>query len=446
MKKYLNRFDVFSIVLGSIIGWGAFMLPGTKFLSKAGVINTAIGLILGTICIIIIEKNYRVMMECHREEGGEFSFTYKYLGEKHGFIVGWFLILAYLTMIPLNATAFPLVVEKLFGGILKFGYLYKIAGSPVYFGEVLTSAIVIILFAYINIKGIKSTSKIQNIIIILLVIMIFSVFIGMIFKTNKEVIISNYLNNYSFNLKEVLTIFAITPFAFIGFDAIPQLSQEFKFSPKKASMVAIISLSIGTLIYNILNITTAMAYSRNDAILKHWALGSAVFEFLGTFGFILLIIALTAAVISGINGFMICTTKLIGSVSSKGMIWDRLSMKNKEGVLKNAIIFTSIISLIAPWFGREVINVIVNMSSLGASIAYLYVSFIVFKNNNVFSKRIFGILGILISSLFIFLLLVPSSPASLKSVELFALSLWILFGGIFYFVKSNRKRNVNINN
>ncbi|PWX63675.1 amino acid ABC transporter permease, partial [Clostridium perfringens] len=97
----LSRIDIFSIVLGAIIGWGSFMLPGTKFLKESGVINTFLGLFLGVICIIIIEKNYLIMMQTHDEEGGEFSFTYNNLGKKHGFIVGWFLTLAYFTMIPL---------------------------------------------------------------------------------------------------------------------------------------------------------------------------------------------------------------------------------------------------------------------------------------------------------------------------------------------------------
>ena len=58
----LSRIDIFSIVLGAIIGWGSFMLPGTKFLKESGVINTFLGLFLGVICIIIIEKNYLIMM------------------------------------------------------------------------------------------------------------------------------------------------------------------------------------------------------------------------------------------------------------------------------------------------------------------------------------------------------------------------------------------------
>lgn len=446
MKSYLSRVDVFSIVLGSIIGWGSFMLPGTKFLSQSGVINTALGLSLGAICIMIIEYNYRIMMEDHDEEGGEFSYTYNNLGKNHGFIVGWFLLLAYFTMIPLNATAFPLVIEKIFGNLLKFGYMYNIAGIDVYIGEVLISNIMVILFAYLNIKGIKSSSKIQNKIILALIVLVVLIFIAMFIKTDRSIIVNNYISNYEFNLGQVLTTFAITPFAFVGFDSIPQISKEYKFSAKKASVVAIISLSIGTLLYNALNIMTAMAYSPEMAKSLDWALGSAVLENLGKIGFILLVLALMAAVTSGINGFMICSSKLIGSISSYKILPEKFSELNDQGVLKNAIIFITIVSLIAPWFGRTVLIWIVDMASLGASIAYMYVSYISLGKATDLKSKIMGVLGTSISLLFISLLLVPSSPASLGKESLIALGIWILVGGVFLKFGNFEDKNIQVKN
>ena len=93
MIKKLNRIDIMALVIGSIIGWGSFTLPGTKFLPESGVINTAIGLALGGLSIIFIQKGYHIMLERHVEDGGEFSYAYKHLGANHGFIVGWSLLI-----------------------------------------------------------------------------------------------------------------------------------------------------------------------------------------------------------------------------------------------------------------------------------------------------------------------------------------------------------------
>ncbi|MDM0925046.1 APC family permease [Clostridium perfringens] len=429
----LSRIDIFSIVLGAIIGWGSFMLPGTKFLKESGVINTFLGLFLGVICIIIIEKNYLIMMQTHDEEGGEFSFTYNNLGKKHGFIVGWFLTLAYFTMIPLNATAFPLVIKKIFGGILEFGYLYNVAGYNIYLGEILTSSIIIIAFAALNLNGIKKTSKVQNLIIFSLISMTFIVLVGMIIKGNRIDFINTYINKYSFDLSQIIKVFAITPFAFIGFDSIPQLSKELNFSKKKASRVAVISLVMGALIYNILNIITALAYSPEQASSLEWAAGSAVLSTLGKGAFFLLIIALTAAVWSGINGFMICSSKLLGSIANYKMLPSKMGKINKNGVFSNAIIFITIVSLIAPWFGRQAIIWIVDMSSLGASVAYFYVSFIVLKESKNTKDKILAGIGVVISIIFMLLLILPISPAALSKESLIALIVWCIIGFIAYY-------------
>ena len=435
MKRSLGKFDIFAIVLGAIIGWGSFMLPGTKFLKEAGVINTALGLILGAICIILIEKNYAVMINSQDEEGGEFSYTYNNMGKKHGFVVAWFLILAYLSMIPLNATAFPLVVKKLIGPVFELGYLYTIAGYDVYLGEILLSTCIICLFSYVNIKGISGTSKFQNVIILALISSISIVFIGMIFKSDRAAFVNNYISNYEFDLGGIAKVFSITPFAFIGFDAIPQLSKEFNFSKKKASFVAIVSLLIGTLIYNILNIITALAFSPSEAVALDWAAGSAVIEVIGKWAFLLLIVALCAAVWSGINGFMICSSKLLGAIAKYELVPSYIGKLNSNGVFNNSVKFVALISLIAPWFGREVIIWIVDMSSLGAAIAYFYVSYISVKKAKTNGSKVIGIVGVLISVLFMLLLLVPMSPAALGIEPISALILWSILGVIFYKVR-----------
>lgn len=431
MRKKLNRIDILALALGSIIGWGAFSLPGSKFLHESGIISTAIGLILGGLAMIFIQKGYHIMMEKHHEDGGEFSYTYNNMGKTNGFIVGWSLTLCYISMIPLNATAFVLVLKKLFGSGLDFIYLYDVAGYSVYLSEVLIASFIIILFASINIKGLKLSSRVQNIMILLMVINIIAIFIWMMTKTNHSLLINTYIINYKFSMVEVAKTFAIAPFLFVGFDVIPQVSTELNFHPSKATRMTILAIASGVIFYNLLNVITGLVYSPENARLEKWALGSAVLENIGYIGFILLIISLIGAVSGGINGFMLGSSKLIGCLGKYSLIPEKYSEENTNGVFHNGVKFVALVSLIAPWFGREVIIYIVDMSSLLAAISYFYVCFIGFKYQRGISRYI-SAMGAMISIVFIGLLIIPGSPARLSKPSMVLMILWAIVGYFYY--------------
>jgi len=63
----IGKVELFTIALGFVIGWGAFMLPGSFFLQSAGVLNTFIGFTIAIIMVIFIEKNYSVLMSKYKE-------------------------------------------------------------------------------------------------------------------------------------------------------------------------------------------------------------------------------------------------------------------------------------------------------------------------------------------------------------------------------------------
>ena len=53
LQKKLSPLNVCSLALGCIIGWGAFIMPGTVFLPKAGPHGTAIAIVMAMIIMII---------------------------------------------------------------------------------------------------------------------------------------------------------------------------------------------------------------------------------------------------------------------------------------------------------------------------------------------------------------------------------------------------------
>ena len=57
-KRTLSLVDVWAIAFGCIVGWGAFVMPGTTFLPIAGPLGTVIAMVIGTALMIIIGLNY----------------------------------------------------------------------------------------------------------------------------------------------------------------------------------------------------------------------------------------------------------------------------------------------------------------------------------------------------------------------------------------------------
>ncbi|MBQ9472749.1 MAG: amino acid permease, partial [Ruminococcus sp.] len=53
-RKTLSSLDVWAIAFGCMIGWGAFVMPGTTFLPIAGPAGTIISMCVGTLLMIVI--------------------------------------------------------------------------------------------------------------------------------------------------------------------------------------------------------------------------------------------------------------------------------------------------------------------------------------------------------------------------------------------------------
>ena len=92
-------------------------------------------------------------------------------------------------------------------------------------------------------------------------------------------------------------------------------------------------------------------------------------------------------------------------------------------------------SLFAPWFGREILLWIVDMTSVGAAIVFAYTTasaaIIAKKHGNV-KYMIFGIVGCIFSLFFLSLLIIPGMPGYLTVQSRIVLLAWIAMGFLFY--------------
>lgn len=75
MDRYLKALDVWAIAFGCIVGWGAFVMPGTTFLPMAGVGGTVLALAVSTLIFLIIGRNYSFLMAHRAGTGGVYAYT-----------------------------------------------------------------------------------------------------------------------------------------------------------------------------------------------------------------------------------------------------------------------------------------------------------------------------------------------------------------------------------
>ena len=468
LRRQLSPMHVWAIAFGCVIGWGSFINPGKKFLPNSGVAGTTIAMILGALVMIIIAFSYAYMVPKYPNAGGEFSFAKNTFGKHMAFLCGWFLVVAYLTNVPMNSTAIGLIVDGLDGSadILKFGFHYNIAGFDIYMGEMLLSMAVLIFFGWLNMIGVRKAGIVQTILSSLLVTCVFVLFLSAVFSAKAKGVnmqpiwgfdkaaakaagavtadIPKYAHTGTAGvLSAILATFAIAPWAYVGFDAIPQAAEEFNFSFKKVSFIMMIAIVFGCFVYVSNNAVAAAALENwpERVMAGDWVLLIAAEELLGSFGKVLIGLGVSCAVLSGIMGFYLASSRLMYSMSREGYLPEWFGKVNeKYGTPRNAILFCILVSLSGPILGREALGWFVDMSAIGASIGYFFTCASTLKTEKRDGDgsaflRAMAITGIGFSLAFMILQLIPIPGlfgVHFGKESYIMLIVWVLLGLIFY--------------
>lgn len=469
LKRQLSPMHVWAIAFGCVIGWGSFINPGKKFLPNSGVAGTAIAMVLGALVMIIIAASYAYMVPKYPKAGGEFTFTKACFGKKSAYLCGWFLVAAYLTNVPMNSTAIGLIVDGIDGAadILKFGFHYSIAGFEIYLGEMIVAVAILIIFGYLNIIGVEKAGFVQTILSSLLIASVFSLAVAGAISAKENAI--NLAPVWGFDkaaamaagatteniglfahkggsgiASAILATFAIAPWAYVGFDAIPQAAEEFNFSFKKVSFIMVVAIVFGCFVYTSNNTVSALALANwpDRVMAGEWVLLVAAEELLGTFGKVLIGTGVSCAVLSGIMGFYLASSRLLFSMSRDGYLPEWFSVVDKKyGTPKNAMVFCVIVSLSGPVLGREALGWFVDMCAIGASIGYFFTcasALVTAKRDGdaTLFVRVMAVIGVVFSLAFVVLQLIPIpglNGVHFGKESYLLLVVWIILGLLFYY-------------
>ena len=144
------------------------------------------------------------------------------------------------------------------------GRLYTIAGWDVYITEIVIATVLLLVFMFIAIRGASVSGTLQYYFCVAMVIVVVLMFVGSFFGnnfslSNLQPLVSKELGWFN----SIIMIVAIAPWAYVGFDNIPQTAEEFNFSPNKTFKLIVYSLLAAALTYVIMILYTGWLGTNN---------------------------------------------------------------------------------------------------------------------------------------------------------------------------------------
>lgn len=447
------------MALGSAIGWGAFILPFDWMISS-GLSGALVGLAVGGTIIMVIGFSYGYAVRALPVTGGGVVFAMVSLGRTHAFIAGWALTLGYAGIVALNASAVTLVFRVTVPALFQQFPLYEVAGWTIYAPEVVVASLFIVAFAWLNWKGTELSGRFQLWAVVLMIaaVVLITITIFVKYLIERPELPAGIPADTSI-VAAILTMVAFAPWAYVGFDSVPQLAGEFNFSARKALGLLLWGIIAATLIYMAMMVATVLAVGTNYSEYEEsaWPPGMAIADAIGPLGLVLMVVAVTMGVLTGLNGFFTASSRVVYSLGNANLIPKQLGeLDSRFKTPRNSIFFIAAICLITPWFGRAALSWIVDMTSVGITFAYFYTCFCAWKiartgkvvgmQESVPVSRIQQVVsavGCILAVCFLALLLIPGSPGMLATPALIALIVWVLLGFVYYVLMMRRLRNVS---
>ena len=446
-SRHLSTLGAWAFAFGTAVGWGAFVMPGTVFLPKAGPLGTTIGVFVGAAIMAVIAWNYHYMTRRYPGPGGAFAFASRAFGADHGFLCAWFLCLTYVAIVWANATALTIVARCLFGDVLRFGFRYSIAGFGIYLGDILLPGAAILAAAAICCRR-RLAGGVQTVLAVLFAVGIAVCFGAAVFRCGGDLRMAApaFAPDGAAPVSQILKIVALAPWFYVGFESISHLSGEFRFSLRKTFRVMVAAIVASAFAYAFLVVLPALAPADAggwpDGLGGQGGLASlptfaAASRVLGRLGVVVIGITALAAIFTNLVGNMTVASRLLGSMADDGILPARLGERGTDGTPTVAVLFIAGVSLLIPFLGRTAIGFIVDIATIGAAIAYVYTSAAVFRTARVTGSRLgraMGICGLLLSGGICILFILPNyfSGSMMATESYLILVLWCILGFLFY--------------
>ncbi|WP_163652097.1 amino acid permease [Listeria sp. PSOL-1] len=439
LKQTLGAFDLMLLGVGAIIGTGIFILPGTVAAIHSGPAIVFSFIIAAVVCALAA-LCYSEFASTVPVAGSAYTYGYVIFGEFIAWLLGWALLLEYGLAVASVASGWSSYLNAFLSGFhIKIPHAISGSFNPAAGTFINLPAIIIIfLIALLLTRGIKESTRVNRVMVILKVSVILLFILVGIFYVKP----TNWQPFMPFGFSGVLNGAALVFFAYLGFDAVSSAAEEVK-NPKRNMPIGIIgSLVVCTLLYMLvsivltgmvsytkLNVTDPVAFAL-QVINQNWVAG---------------IVSLGAVVgmITVILVMMYGGTRLVYALGRDGLLPKSMAEINQKykTPVKNTWTYATIVAVFA---GLIPLDKLAELVNIGTLLAFMVVSLgIIFLRrkkdiaSGAFKTPFYPVLPIVSFLLCAFLI------TRLSAATWTACGIWFVIGLVIYFAYGFRHSHLN---
>jgi APA family basic amino acid/polyamine antiporter len=424
LKKELGLFDLVSIGISQIIGAGIFVVSGiaTGIAGPSVVLSFWIAGLVALLTALTTAELSSIITET----GSSYAYTKIAFGRFLGFLVGWMRYFDNVVSISAVSLGFSAYLISFFFPFLSQGLL------------VILSIALIIVLTIPNILGVKTTSRISSILILIkLSALSFLIFVG-IFYIIKNFNIKNFIPFFPNGLSSTLTASSLIFFAFLGFQTIAMASEEAKDPKRNVPLAIILSFLICLLVYVGVAVVSVGSVDwrilgKIDHPLSYVAQKITNNEYASlyvTFGALLATasVALTSIYSSSRTIFALSRDNLLPKVFSR--------IDKRFGTPTISVIISSLISILLVLSGN--INFVVSIVNFGSLFNFIFTNLSLIKLKKEINKKpkfelpfhpLIPIAGAI--SCFALIFFLENNAKIIGTI-------WLLLGVLIYLIKEKR--------
>lgn len=261
--KTMNARDLMAIGIGTVIGTGIFILPGTIAAKQAGP-GVSLSFLLSAIVCAFAAMCYAEFASALPVAGSAYSYGNVVFGEFFGWLLGWSLVLEYMLAVASVSTGWAAYFNSFIESFgLKIPHALSGPFDPAHGTYINIVAVVIVLLITVMLsRGLQSSVRVNNIAVVIKVAIILIFIVAGLFFIKPK----NYHPFLPYHMSGVIHGATIGFFAYLGFDCVSSSAAEVK-NPKRNMPLGIIgTLGIVTLLYmGVAIVLTGMVkYTRLD--------------------------------------------------------------------------------------------------------------------------------------------------------------------------------------